>query len=149
MLVKGFLKLGHVPCLASFNKVYVLCELVLLEQCLCREDIHVDLYEDEEFQNLLFVARVVKVAIRESKLEIFSSLPIVVVKDALPPLEVGEHDPPAHGEEILGEGALVRVELHVYPSEEHLTILEVVEAEHQLDGTHSDKEGDVQPIIWG
>jgi hypothetical protein len=89
------------------------------------------------------------VVIRESKREIFSSLPIVVVIDALPPFEVGEHDPPAHGEEIVYEGALIRIELHVYPSKEHLTILEVVEAEHQLDGTHSDEEGDVQPIIRG
>lgn len=88
-------------------------------------------------------------AIGESESEILPSLTIVVIIDALPPFEVGEHDPPAHGEEVFVEGAFDRVELHVYPSEEHLTVFEVVEAEHQLDGTNSDEEGDIQPVIWG
>lgn len=67
-------------------------------------------------------------AIRESEPEKLSCLPIVIVIDALPPLEVGEHDSPTHGEEVFIKGALVRIELHFYPSEEHLTVLEVVEA---------------------
>ena len=88
-------------------------------------------------------------AIRESEPKILSSLSIVVVVDALPPFEVGEQDSPAHGEEVLIEGAPIRIELHVYPSEEHPTVHEVVEAEHQLDGTNSYEEGNIQPVIWG
>ena len=88
-------------------------------------------------------------AVLESKFKVLSCTLIVIVIDTLPAFQVGKHHSPAHGEEAFVKLAFLRINLHVHPSEEHLAILEVVESEHQLDSSHSNKEGNEEPIVGG
>ncbi len=68
---------------------------------------------------------------------------VIIIVNTLSSSKVSKHHSPTHGKELFLKGACRFISLFIYPSKEHLTIFVVIETEIKLDGSQSDKEGDV------
>ena len=88
-------------------------------------------------------------ALLESKPKLFSSLGLFIGEHKDSALQISELNAPAHGKQILREGRVVSIELHVDPLHQILTVLDVVELELDLDHPEGKEEGQVDLVIWG
>ena len=80
--------------------------------------------------------------------QMLSRFGVIIIVNTLSSSKVSKHHSPAHREELFLEGACCFISLFIYPSKEHLTIFVVIQTEIKLDGSQSDKEGDVKSIVW-
>lgn len=98
VLIECLFKFDHVSSHACLRYGYILIQLILLEECLRWEIVEVDLDQHKKLQYLLFVARVIRVAIFEGKTKLLPRLHLLIVEHEYSALHVRQLNAPAHWE---------------------------------------------------
>ena len=115
VLIECLFELDHVSGHACLRYRDVLVQLILLQECLRGEVVEVDLYEHQELEDLLFVARIVRVALLEREPQLLPCFGLVIREHEDAALKVGQLDSPTHREHVLGKGRVVAIELNIDP----------------------------------